>query len=175
MAKPRGYDEKKWDALPQILHERVYLQDRTLGSWLSQQGGLICKVLELPWRKNKRSISCIPEGEYLCTYSDPVLQDDPTTEADESGGRHPRPYAHYIIHNVPDRSGILVHAGIDVKHSLGCQIVGSRFKDYNTDQPKLAESRTKLKYMTETLPRTFRLLIEAKSGVPYDGKILVTM
>lgn len=114
-----------------------------------------------------RSVSCIPEGEYLVTYSDPVLQDDPNTEADESGGRHPRPYAHYIVHNVIDRSGILVHAGTDVNHSQGCQLVGSRFVDYNTDQPKLAESRAKLKYMTETLPKAFTLLIEAKSGTAY--------
>lgn len=114
-----------------------------------------------------RSVSCIPEGEYLVTYSDPVLQDDPNTEADESGGRHPRPYAHYIVHNVEGRSGILIHAGTDVNHSQGCQLVGERFVDYNTDQPKLAESRVTLKAMTETLPRTFRLLIEAKSGTAY--------
>src|SRR5690348_9902621 len=112
-----------WDELPQILHQRVYLEDRTLGSWISDRGGQICKVLELPWKNNQRSISCFPEGEYLVTYSEPVLQDDPNTEVDESGGRHPRPYAHYIIHDVPGRSGILVHVGTDIKDSLGCQLV----------------------------------------------------
>lgn len=169
MAKPRGFDEKKWEALPQILHERVYLPDRTLGSWISGNGGILCKVLELPWRDNKRSISCIPEDEYLVTYSDPVLKDDPTTELDESGGRHERPYAHYIIHNVPNRSGILVHAGVNINHSLGCLIAGGRFIDYNTEQPKLADSRSKLLWLTTNLPRTFRLLIEQKEGLPYLG------
>lgn len=167
MAKPRNYPQEKWDKLPQILHERVYLPDRTLGSWISSQGGILCKVLELPWKNNQRSISCIPEDEYLVTYSGPVLQDDPNTEEDESGGRIPRPYAHYIVHNVPNRSGILVHAGTDVNHSLGCQIVGGRFVDYNTEQPKLADSRAKLKWLTDNLPKTFILLVEAKSGKPY--------
>lgn len=167
MAKPRGYDQNKWDNLPQILHERVYLADRTLGSWISSAGGMLCKVLELPWRDNQRSISCIPEDEYLVTYSGPVLQDDPNTEVDESGGRHPRPYAHYIVHAVPNRSGILVHAGTDVNHSLGCQLVGGRFTDYNTEQPKLADSRAKLLWLTDNQPRAFRLLIESKSGIPY--------
>lgn len=167
MAKPRWYDPKIWDALPQIVHERVYLSDRTLGSWISSQGGILCKILELPWRKNMRSISCIPEGEYLVTHSDPVLADDPTTEVDESGGRHPRPYAHFIINDVPNRSGILVHVGTDVRNSLGCQLAGSRFTDYNTEQPKLADSKTKLLWLTTNLPRKFRLLIEAKSGTPY--------
>lgn len=167
MAKPRGYDQKKWDNLPQILHERVYLPDRTLGSWISSAGGILCKILELPWEDNQRSISCFMEGEYLVTHSGPVLQDDPNTEIDESGGRHPRPYDHYIIHEVPGRSGILAHAGTDVKHSLGCQLVGGRFVDFNTDQPKLADSRAKLLWLTQTQPKAFRLLVEAKSGIPY--------
>jgi hypothetical protein len=167
MAKPKHIKAEDWENLPQIVHDRVYLQDRTLGSWIASNGGILCKVLELPWKDNARSVSCIPEDEYLVTYSDPVLQDDPNTEVDESGGRIPRPYAHYIIHNVPNRSGILAHAGTDVTHSLGCQIVGSRFVDYNTDQPKLSDSRVKLKWLTENLPRKFRLLVEAKSGTPY--------
>lgn len=166
--KPKGYDQDMWDKLPQILHERVYLKDRTLGSWISGNGGAICKTLELPWKENKRSVSCIPEGEYLVTYSGPVLQDNPATEEDESGGRNPRPYAHYIIHNVPGRSGILVHVGTDVNHSLGCQLVGGRHVDFNTAQPKLAESRSKLKWMTDNLPKTFRLLVEEKDGNAYQ-------
>lgn len=169
MAKPRWYDEKKWEALPQILHERVYLPDRVLGSWISGQGGILCKILELPWRKNARQISCIPEGEYLVTYSDPVLEDDPTTDADESGGRHARPYAHYIINDVPNRSGILVHRGARPSHSHGCQLVSGRFTKIDTPQPELdpADSGKKLQWLIENLPKAFRLLIEAKSGVPY--------
>lgn len=116
-----------------------------------------------------RSVSCIPEGEYLVTYSDPVLQDDPTTEADESGGRRERGYAHFIIHNVPDRSGILVHRGSKPSHSLGCQLVSGRFVKVDTPTPELdpTDSARKLQWMTENLPKAFRLLIEEKDGKPY--------
>lgn len=169
MSKPKWMKAEEWDSLPQILHERIYLPDRTLGSWISSAGGILCKILELPWKENKRSISCIPESEYLVTYSEPVLADNPLTEADESGGRHPRPYAHYIIHDVPNRSGILVHAGTDITHSLGCQLTGGRFVDFNTDQPKLADSRSKLLWLTTNLPKKFRLLVESKSGRPYEN------
>lgn len=164
MARPKWMKAEEWDKLPLIVQPRVYLHDRTLSSWIDQRGGQICKILELPWKDNQRSISCIPEDTYLVTHSGPVLQDDPNTPIDESGGRIPRPYAHYIIHDVPGRSGILVHAGTDVNHSLGCQIAGKRFVDYNTDQPKLAESRAQLLWMTTNLPKKFRLLIEGKNG-----------
>lgn len=159
-------DEK----LPLYLLERVYLKDRTLGSIYSPQGGLIAKTLELPWLDNKRSVSCIKEGKYLVTFSPPVLQDDPNTEVDESGGRHPRPYDHYIIHNVPGRSGILIHRGMNPSWSQGCILVGGRFENYETAQPTLGDSANKLKWMTSNLPKKFNLLIESKSGKAYDIK-----
>ena len=30
--------------------------------------GFSCSTLELPWRDNKRGLSCIPIGEYLCVW-----------------------------------------------------------------------------------------------------------
>lgn len=162
MAKPID-----WDKLPQYLLDRVYLPDRTLGSIISPHAGLVCKTLELKWADNQRSISCIKEGEYLVTYSGPVLADDPTTEVDESGGRHPRPYGHYIVHDVPGRSGILIHRGKTPLWSKGCITVGSRFGNYNTSEPTLEDSAKKLQYMVEKLPIRWRLLIESKSGIAY--------
>jgi hypothetical protein len=155
------------EKLPVYLLDRVYLSDRTLGSIYAPNAGLICKTLELPWKENKRSISCIPEGFYLVTLSGPVLKDDPNTEEDESGGRRPRPYSHYIVHGVKGRSGILIHVGVDVNHSQGCILVASRFKDVNTSQPKLEDSGAKLLWMTKNLPKKFNLLIDAKSGLAY--------
>lgn len=149
-------------SLPLYLLDRVYLPDRTLGSIYSPQGGIICKTLELPWLDNKRSISCIPEGTYEVTKQPPIPQDDPNTEEDESGGRHPRPYSHFRFTKVPGRSGILIHRGTDIAHSQGCILVGSRFKDYNTDTPSLAESGVKLQWMVDHLEDKFRLLIQRK-------------
>lgn len=153
--------------LPLFLLERIYLPDRTLGSIISEQGGIICKTLELPWLDNARSKSCIKEGSYTVTWSPPVLKDDPNTATDESGGRIYRPYEHYIVHNTPGRAGILIHRGTDPKHSKGCILVGSRFSNVATAIPSLSESSTKLTWMTQNLPKKFILLIEQKDGFPY--------
>ena len=133
---------------------RVYLSDRTLGSYY-WQGEVIAKVLELPWKDNKRAISCILEGTFPVTKEPPILQDDPH-------GRKFRPYWHFRIHNVTGRSGILIHRGVDVIHSKGCQLPGSRFKDFYTDQPTIEESGKKLQWMVDNLPDKFLIEIREK-------------
>lgn len=161
-------NKAEFEKLPQYLLDRVYLGDRTLGSIYDQRGGIACKTLELPWRNNQRSVSCIQEGEYLVTYSGPVLKDDPTTEVDESGGRHPRPYGHYIVHNVPGRSGILIHRGYNPSWSQGCILVAGRLANVESDSPSLEiDGGKKLQWMVDNLPKMWRLLIESRSGTPY--------
>ena len=56
--------------------------------------GFSCHTLELPWRENARSISCIPAGEY------PV-------EIRIS----PKYGKIYWVKDVPDRTFILIHSG----------------------------------------------------------------
>jgi hypothetical protein len=153
---------------PVYLMDRVYLADRTLGSIISPQGGLICKTLELPWRNNQRSVSCIKEGLYTVIWSPPVLEDDPGTPEDESGGRHPRPYEHYIVLNTPGRSGILIHRGHTPSWSLGCITVGGRFGNFNTSAPTIEDSAAKLQWMCDNMPKRWKLQILAKSGNPYQ-------
>ena len=128
--------------------QRVYLPTETLGSWYDN-GNLICKTLELPWHGNKRNISCIPEGIYFVTKENPIPEDDP---------RHYRPYEHFRVHDVPDRSGILIHPITYVRDLLGCTGVGSRFLDIDKDGiPDMAESKIKLQWMVENLPSEFYL------------------
>lgn len=56
--------------------------------------GNIFYTLELPWRDNRRGISCIPKGEYECFI------------------RHSSKFGKcYEVKDVPDRSGILIHRG----------------------------------------------------------------
>lgn len=43
---------------------RTYFPDGTNGK-LECEGTFICKTIELPWKKNEKSISCIPEGKYF--------------------------------------------------------------------------------------------------------------
>lgn len=141
--------------LPRYRIERVYLPDRTLGS-LYRDNEVIAKTLELPWLNNKRAISCILEGIYLTTKEPPIPANDPW-------GRKERPYWHFRVHNVPGRSGILIHRGVDVPHSKGCILVASRFTDINTQQPKLEESGKKLEWLVANLPAKFELEIITKA------------
>ena len=43
--------------------KRVYLKGGTNGE-LSVDGRKVCSTIELPWKDNAKSISCIPEGRY---------------------------------------------------------------------------------------------------------------
>lgn len=43
---------------------RTYFPDGTNGI-ITRNGKAICHTIELPWRNNQRSLSCIPEGKYL--------------------------------------------------------------------------------------------------------------
>lgn len=65
---------------------------------------LICKTIELPWRNNQPSVSCIPEGKYVLQLRD-----------SERFGRH------LEIIDVPKRSLILFHPANDALRELrGC-------------------------------------------------------
>ena len=43
---------------------RTYFPDGTNGT-LMCEGKKICYTIELPWRNNEKSVSCIPEGRYF--------------------------------------------------------------------------------------------------------------
>src|SRR5215216_1565171 len=97
--------------------KRVYLETETLGSFYIN-GRMVCKTMELPWKENKRAISCIPEGVY---------------KAIKQPAKKSRPYPYFRLPNVPGRSGILIHRATFVHHLKGCIGVGEFF-DVNKDQ-----------------------------------------
>lgn len=83
--------------------EREYLSDGTNGILLLD-GKPICHTIELPWRDNRRNVSCIPEGHYRLAR----------TQTARFG---------YVLRllNVPRRDGILIHAANDAATELqGC-------------------------------------------------------
>lgn len=43
---------------------RTYFPEGTNGI-LQTEGKLICKTIELPWNRNERKLSCVPEGRYF--------------------------------------------------------------------------------------------------------------
>jgi hypothetical protein len=130
-----------------LILERVYLPDRTLGS-IFLNGETVAKTLELPWRDNKRSISCITEGLYT------VIKQPP---------KESRPYPYFRLPNVVGRTGILIHRGTEPAHSKGCILVASRFRNVNTSKPTLEESGKKLQWLIDNLPDEFLLEIRAKN------------
>lgn len=83
--------------------ERIYHDRWTEGS-LYLNNVLLCHTLELPWKGNKRNISCIPEGIY------PLRK------------RSSRKYRnHLILDEVEGRDYILIHPANDaLKELRGC-------------------------------------------------------
>ena len=82
---------------------RIYGSTGTNG-YLIAEGKLICKTIELPWKSNVRSVSCIPEGKYSISdrYS-------------------PRFGRHLEVMDVPNRDLILFHPANDARRELrGC-------------------------------------------------------
>lgn len=81
----------------------------SLGGKLHVDGKFICYTLELPWRWNRKDISCIPAGTYGCFW------------------RHDR--GRVQVENIPcpggERVAVQIHAGEVPDHSKGCILVGT--------------------------------------------------
>lgn len=75
-------------------------------------GGQIFCVIERPWNDNRRNNSCIPVGTYKVTC------------LERSASGKYRDCFH--VHDVENRSGILIHNGNLASHSRGCLILGMR-------------------------------------------------
>ncbi|WP_316831865.1 DUF5675 family protein [Pedobacter aquatilis] len=86
-----------------LLLSRTYFKGGTNGK-ISYQGEVICESIELPWRNNKRSISCIPEGRYLLVKR-----------------MHPKHGLQLALSTVPNREAILIHpANFAMRELQGC-------------------------------------------------------
>lgn len=73
--------------------------------------------LELPWKDNKQSISCIPKGTYkvTTTYSSKYKKDM------------------WLINDVPNREGVRIHGGNYYFQIEGCILLGLSREDINND------------------------------------------
>lgn len=97
-----------------------------------------CVTMERPWRDNKPFKSCIPTGTYAV-------------------GRHQSPKfgACLKVHDVPDRTDILFHAGNFPEDTTGCILPGSKLQYFTTDQPGgrlgVYGSRTALKRLMKAV------------------------
>lgn len=93
----------------------------------------ICKTLELPWRDNQKGISCIPAGEYK-------LSPYPSSRFGEV----------YIVNDVPNRTGILIHTGNTASDIEGCILVGDSYGKLNGKRAVL-NSRQAFNFIKELL------------------------
>ncbi|BCS88894.1 DUF5675 family protein [Pseudodesulfovibrio sediminis] len=84
-------------------------QDGTFGV-LRLDGRVLCVTLEPPDKGNKRDVSCIPAGEYVCRR----------VESPTFGTT-------FEVTDVPNRSHILFHQGNVVSDTHGCVLLGTRF------------------------------------------------
>lgn len=70
------------------------------------EGRLFCYTLERPFLYNIKNLSCIPSGSYRCIYH---------VGNTKSG---------YLLQEVPDRSGIMIHPGNTIADTAGCILLG---------------------------------------------------
>jgi len=103
-----------------------------------------CVTLELPWRGNRRNVSCIPPKVY------PVV---PRTS--KKFGKH------YLITGVPNRSYILFHPATFFYQLRGCIILGESYSDINKDGTlDILNTRKTLDRLLKLAPEGFELLIK---------------
>lgn len=116
--------------------------------------GVLCNTLELPWRDNRPSRSCIPCGEYdVALYRSP---------------RHGRIYQ---VQNVPGRTYILIHSGnlagdVDKglkSHVEGCILLGRYFGILKGQKALLCSRPAVADFMERLAGQPFRLIVEDES------------
>lgn len=147
---------------------RVELPTETLGSIYSPNNELICKTMELVWRNNQvgktaDTASCIPYGIHIFECMPGIEKyPDGYFRARKIEGRTIN--KNFLDKNGEPMSRVLMHPITYVKDLLGCIGVGSRFHDFNNDGvPDMAESKAKLKWMVQVMPKVFELEIIKKT------------
>lgn len=133
-----------------LLIAREYNENETLSHWTVFDGKDIvykCVGIELPWKMNKQSVSCIPEGIF-----DVIKVSTP---------KHPNSF---LVLNVPARNEIMIHKGnfstgkkVDTE---GCLLPGDFFSDLDGNGTvDVAASTRAMKGLNSILPDKFQLII----------------
>lgn len=128
------------------LHRLMKLEDRTLGRLIVFKDLEVVQTfatLELPWRNNKRNVSCIPSAFYnVVPRNTPKFGD------------------HLHVLDVPGRSGILIHVGNWPEEIEGCILVGLRFADIDGDKKMdVASSRVAMNSLVKLVTERAELII----------------
>lgn len=124
------------------LERFAYLDFATLGKILE----LGIYTLEIPWRDNQRSISCIPEGLY-------------EVRPDEEG----RWTGYPELQDVPNRTEIIIHPANHVHELEGCIAPGLSYS-IGGGEANVWNSRSALEQLVEHVGQEFELLITSISA-----------
>ena len=113
--------------------------NETLGALLVYDGlekVFECKTNELPWKGNKRNISCIPVGVYHVSHRE-----------------SPKYGNHLYVEDVVDRTWILIHVANFEEQLRGCISVGKAYVDIDKDGDlDITSSRVTLKKLIDVIP-----------------------
>lgn len=96
-----------------LIIRNTFTKKSTLGK-LYLNGGLYWHTLELPYKDNQRSISCIPAGRYKVKK-----------RSAEQSSKYK--YEHLIVEAVPNRKYILFHIGNYPHDTSGCILIGDTY------------------------------------------------
>lgn len=129
-----------------LIVRETYTDESVIGK-LYLNGEFISYTLELAWKNNQKSISCVPRGVYDCKIR----------LAKDSASRN---YDHLILEDVPNRSYILFHRGNSAKDSKGCILTGMMRGDNVIYQSKTAHTLLMDKIFKEKLDRKIELVIK---------------
>ena len=130
---------------------RMATSDQGTRGVLILPDGVLCNTLELPWRDNRPSHSCIPNGEYPVAIR-----------------QSPRFGRIFHVKDVPGRTFILIHAGNlagDVgkglkTHTEGCILLGRHFGTIHGQQAVLASRPALSDFMEKMDGQPFILRVE---------------
>ena len=115
-----------------LLIRDEFTDKSTLGK-LYCNAEFIAHTLELAWKDNEKSVSCVPAGEYKCRVR--LARESAT-----------RDYVHLLVEDVPNRSYILFHRGNYPSDSRGCILTGT----HRAQSPdKILESKVAHSYLMD--------------------------
>ena len=126
----RKNTEVKADSANLLIIRDTFTAKSIIGK-LYCNGEFMAHTLELPWKNNQKSVSCIPEGRYKCRVR--LARESAT-----------RDYVHLLVQDVEGRSYILFHYGNFPTDTKGCILTGT----HRAQSPdKILESRVAHPYL----------------------------
>jgi hypothetical protein len=130
-----------------VLERFAYHPEATLGKLTINDE--VFWIAERPWRGNKKNVSCVPVGEYICNrYKSKKFGET------------------FQLMGVPNRTYILFHVGnYPEKDSQGCLLVGDKLM---AGTPAVGSSKKAMTRFRKLLKDVETFGLKIKDRFPYD-------